>query len=285
MNNLQKIYSIVNSVLHRLFNVKYLYRGRFYLNISNNDLVLHIGSGGFPDRRANIGLEKYVGDNLEGSSTLVRLNNLVVADVMNLPFKDKSIDYILCPHVLEHVQDPDMAISEIVRCSKKGFIETPTPISETFFPAVYHEWYVYSKNKTLVFSKITSTRRKNIRQLFSKEQTLPIHHLSDSRNTIYEYDNNIKHEIHHSDSSSEAVHSELDTDYLLATNSLSEESLLRKIIRWITNNKKIYLEDYLSCPACNNDLEKVRNNLICKNNSDHSYPIVNNIPILLIEKS
>jgi len=43
-----------------------------------------------------------------------------VIDLMNLPFNDNSYDFFICSHVLEHVEDDDLAISELFRVTKKG---------------------------------------------------------------------------------------------------------------------------------------------------------------------
>lgn len=43
-----------------------------------------------------------------------------VIDLMNLPFYDNSYDVFICSHVLEHVKNDDLAISELFRVIKKG---------------------------------------------------------------------------------------------------------------------------------------------------------------------
>ena len=44
----------------------------------------------------------------------------ITCDIGNLPFADNSLDYILNVAVLEHVPDPDLAISEMYRVLKPG---------------------------------------------------------------------------------------------------------------------------------------------------------------------
>lgn len=43
-----------------------------------------------------------------------------VINLMNLPFDDNSFDFFICSHVLEHVEDDDLALSELYRITKKG---------------------------------------------------------------------------------------------------------------------------------------------------------------------
>ena len=41
-------------------------------------------------------------------------------DVMDLPFEDESFDYLMCNHVLEHVDDDRLALAEIHRVLRSG---------------------------------------------------------------------------------------------------------------------------------------------------------------------
>lgn len=45
--------------------------------------------------------------------------NLKEGSAYKLPFKDNSFDLVLCLEVLEHLEDPQKAFSELVRVSKK----------------------------------------------------------------------------------------------------------------------------------------------------------------------
>lgn len=44
------------------------------------------------------------------------------ADIHNLPYADETFDFVLCSHVLEHVDDPVRATSEIRRVLKQNSI-------------------------------------------------------------------------------------------------------------------------------------------------------------------
>lgn len=41
-------------------------------------------------------------------------------DLMSLPFEDNCFDFFVCSHVLEHVQDDDRALKELLRITKAG---------------------------------------------------------------------------------------------------------------------------------------------------------------------
>ena len=43
----------------------------------------------------------------------------VVADLQHLPFKDGAFDVVTCFHTIEHVPDPQLALDELVRVSRK----------------------------------------------------------------------------------------------------------------------------------------------------------------------
>ena len=47
-----------------------------------------------------------------------------------LPFKDKTFDFVICTHVVEHVDDVPYFLNELSRVSKKGYIEVPTRLED-----------------------------------------------------------------------------------------------------------------------------------------------------------
>ena len=54
---------------------------------------------------------------------------MLKADITNLPFKDNSFDVVLCNHVLEHIVNDSLAMSEVFRILKKdGWAILQVPI-------------------------------------------------------------------------------------------------------------------------------------------------------------
>lgn len=54
-------------------------------------------------------------------------------DIMNIPLPDESFDYIICNHVLEHVEDDMVALKEFNRVLKKGGTAIlQVPINKSF---------------------------------------------------------------------------------------------------------------------------------------------------------
>jgi len=90
---------------------------------------------------------------------------LYVADIHALPFPDGMFDYVYCSHVLEHVQDPVKACSEIMRIGRRGYIETPTLAKDGLFHWArgQHRWHVVSIGNTLCFFEYDERRIDGIR--------------------------------------------------------------------------------------------------------------------------
>ena len=108
------------------------------LNLKSDDLVLDMGCG---EGRHTIGLfvEKdlnSVGFDLSLKDVKIAKDRLKdfnisenksfcyfgVGDINNLCFKDSSYDVVICSEVLEHVDDPEKALDQIIRVLKPGGI-------------------------------------------------------------------------------------------------------------------------------------------------------------------
>jgi hypothetical protein len=89
-----------------------------------------------------------------------KLNFTRIQPDQKLPFKDKEFDYVICAHVIEHVNDPVMFKSEIERIGKAGYIELPTRLNDNMVfgcdeEEFGHKWWFEfdDDNKKLVFAK------------------------------------------------------------------------------------------------------------------------------------
>lgn len=114
------------------------------MRIRPTDLVLEIGSGNNPHPRANILCDRYLYDNSDraGGFPVVVDRPFVIADGQKLPFGDKQFDYVICSHILEHIQNPKRFIAELTRVGKSGFIEVPSIVSERIFGWDFHHWHI-----------------------------------------------------------------------------------------------------------------------------------------------
>ncbi len=123
------------------------------LHIKPKDFVLEVGSGNRPRRRSNILCDKFIEDNTERSSQeniVIDHRPFVVADGLALPFKDKSFDYVVTSHILEHVEDPHKFVAELTRVAAAGYIETPSELGEKIFGWPFHRWILRLEGETIV---------------------------------------------------------------------------------------------------------------------------------------
>lgn len=121
------------------------------LNPPAEGLVLEIGSGDNPNPRSNVLLDRYLGsDNRERGGDLVVDRPFVVADAHFLPFKEGAFAYIICSHILEHMDDPQQFVRELERIGQSGYIGSPSEIAERLFHWSFHRWYVNLVDERLI---------------------------------------------------------------------------------------------------------------------------------------
>ncbi len=130
---------------------------RFDLKIKKSDRVLDVGGGHNPHPRANVVVDKYTETNYHRSGDIKVLNNqqFINADGEQLPFKDQEFDYVICCHVLEHVEDPVKFLGEIFRVGKAGYIETPSLLGEVLAPRESHKWILHEHRDCLYLADKT----------------------------------------------------------------------------------------------------------------------------------
>ena len=86
-------------------------------------------------------------------------NRFVQTDACNTPFGDKEFDFVFALHLVEHIPNPNDIINELVRISKRGFIEVPTPFFDNIVlgnsnppPHGHVQWVTFdSVKKEIVF--------------------------------------------------------------------------------------------------------------------------------------
>lgn len=129
-------------------------------NIKDTDRVLEIGPGSNPYFRSDVLLELNYNDEHDRvrqfghSEKLVTDKQIVYYDGLNFPFKDKEFDYVICSHVLEHVEDLKLFLSEIFRVSSKGYFEYPLATYDYLYNFDVHiNFLKYDGNKLLYMRK------------------------------------------------------------------------------------------------------------------------------------
>ena len=126
---------------------------RLHCPVSSTALVLDVGSGGNPYPRANVLLDAYEDTIERYNLPLIKDRPMVFGLAERMPFRDKVFDFVVASHVLEHSSDPEAFLSELMRVSKAGYIETPDGFFERINPFRFHRLEVFDKDNQLLVIK------------------------------------------------------------------------------------------------------------------------------------
>jgi len=131
-----KRYPLLYRIAVIIFSPVYISRVQinkhFKIYIPKDGLILNVGSGNTRISKNFINLDCYPYENVD-----------VVCDACNLPFPSNSVDAIINIAILEHVNKPEKAISEMHRILKVGgIIYTIVPFIQGFHasPHDYYRW-------------------------------------------------------------------------------------------------------------------------------------------------
>jgi hypothetical protein len=109
------------------------------LPIAKDARVLEVGGGDSPSPRADVLVDFALEPRERWGGRIERDDRpLVLARGEALPFRDKSFDYVIAFHVLEHSEHPELFLSELQRVASAGYIETPSFWSERVLPLSVH---------------------------------------------------------------------------------------------------------------------------------------------------
>lgn len=126
---------------------------RSKIPVTNDMLVVDIGSGAHPNPRADVLVDRDLTDNRHRAGHPLSLDGrpLVCADVNALPFRDGAVDFAIISHLAEHVDDPAAMCAEVSRAAVAGYIETPSPLCDKLLHEDYHIWRVGESDGELHF--------------------------------------------------------------------------------------------------------------------------------------
>ena len=286
------------------------------MNICPGDFVLEIGSGHNPKPRANVLCDKFIEDDEQRGGGIVADRPLVEADGQYLPFADSAFDYVICSHVLEHVEEPALLIAELTRVAKRGYIETPSEIAERIYGWPYHHWIVNKIDGRLVLQKKEcEAANSGFGQLFHtlaaedkqwKRFHLTHHHLFLVQ---YEWEGEIDYELLppgkspldlESPETLAAVSNAYPKNQWLQWLPLIKNAVPRGIISRVkaavgaiyrTQRKaegietgRALLQEILVCPRCKGEIIWLADSLQCET-CEQDYPIINGIPRLTLKKN
>lgn len=270
------------------------------LSLPRKWLVLDVGSGNGPFPRADVLCDRYLEDT-QRVDKLVVDRPFVIGDITALPFLDNSFDFIFCSHVLEHVDNPEIAIKELMRVGKRGYIEVPTEFQEKMQSTVSHKWFVKKEGDALIFwekdreifdegiqkimRKIIDSGDKTYLSFFYKYHNL--------FNAQYYWEKEIKFKvlkehIDAKDDTKEAVFSPqqllAQIDEIYSQPPFGFRSFLKFMIKIIfTKGKNIDLTQLLACPKCKGKISLLEKNVLVCSSCGSKFSIHKNMPIMLKE--
>jgi len=272
------------------------------MNIRVNDFVLEIGSGHNPNTRSDVLCDKFIDDDEQRGGMIVTDRPMVEADGQFLPFADGAFDYVICLHVLEHVEDPHLLLSEIMRVSSRGYIETPSEIGERIYGWHYHNWIVNQIDDRLVLQK--NEKRAEFGQLFhtlaARDKYWRKFHITHHNLFLvqYEWEDKIDYEILDQQESAldlkssktieellTHTHSKhIHDEFLLTLKSAVPRSIVsraKSILAKSRSRQTKPLKEILVCPLCKGEITWEEQNLNCTF-CEQSYPIIDGIPRLTV---
>ncbi len=274
--------------------------------IGDNELVLEIGSGDRPNPRSDVLLDRFIEDNTERGGELSIDRPLIVADAHQLPFKDQSFDYIICFHILEHMDDPAQFIREITRVGKRGWIQSPSEIAEKLFHWSFHRWYVNLIDGKLILHP--NTGEETFGDLFDYLYTHNPRFARFSRSmpalfyVDHEWDGGIQFEIRDDSplnlrdpallrrltKPQENWRGAIKGDILSFAHDRTPRPLVKAAKRFTRRrdaaSRTFDLDALFACPACHGDLTKAGEAYTC-GSCGRSYPILQGLPHLLLDEA
>ncbi|MCY3740532.1 MAG: methyltransferase domain-containing protein [Candidatus Poribacteria bacterium] len=282
------------------------------MNIRPNDFVLEIGSGHNPKARSDVLCDKFIGDDEQRGGAIVTDRPMVEADGQFLPFADRTFDYVICSHVLEHVEDPAQLIAELERVACRGYIETPSEIGERIYGWHYHNWVVNLVDGCLMLRK--NEKKSQFGQLFHRLAVTDKHwkrfHITHHHLFLvqYEWEDEIDYKILLDHESALDLECPDTLDRLVALDGnvprhnewflllksavprgivsraksflaqLASQNLLSKVASGKNRQTKT-LQEILVCPQCKGEITWEAHSVHCKM-CEQTYRIVDGIPRL-----
>jgi len=279
--------------------------------IASDAVVVDVGCGHMPNMRANILADKFVVDDAERQQPLaIDERPFVVCDALHLPFRNKSVDYIICSHLAEHVEQPEALFAELSRVARSGYIECPGRVREILHGWEFHRWYVEVRGDQLVFEeKPRKLHDPELHEWFS-------HQFENDREfesffvdnmarlglvTAYDWVGVIKSVVRRLPSSDwERTSASLETNEALTKDEFASQ-LKRAPRRTLSRNERLKsrlakiarrhsdpgalarLRSILCCPKCKGELTDIAEGLFCSV-CRATFPVVANVYYLVPEQ-
>lgn len=270
------------------------------LNIRSGDFILDMGSGDNPCVRADIVCDKYLRDNAERAGEMKLQvyphQKLIMADAEKLPFKDKAFDYVVCRHLLEHINNPEIFFKDLMRVAMAGYIESPSELMERLYGWPFHVWFIKLENKKLILARKSSSNNHSSELPDALKKTPDFERLVRKNQDIflikYEWKDRIDYEI--ISCQPQGGMEDFKRAKLTPRPFGQKEAgpvWKRWLKYWILKTLRLLwfsppreLLDFLACPECKGSLQKEKDRFVCYKCRRY-YPIVDEVPFLIKEES
>ena len=262
---------------------------RLHCPVRSDALVLEVGSGGNPYFRANVLLDAYENTGERHWVPLVKDRPMVLAFAETLPFRDKSFDFVIASHVLEHAKDPARFLEEMQRVARAGYIEVPDAFMERINPYPDHRLEITVRDGKLLIRKkwawhvdpeLVELYEDRVKEIVTTE-VIPSHPFE--FHVRYYWQDKIDYEILNPDSPALAESVQQQSGVPARANLRGRvHAALRPVIRQLfsqhARNRKIDLMKLLRCTKCHQSEMSQENDVLICRKCGKQYPLRNAVP-------
>jgi SAM-dependent methyltransferase len=267
---------------------------RLYCPVPKSALVLEVGSGGSPYFRANVLIDAYAETRERHWAPFITDRPSVLGMGEALPFRDKSFDFVIASHVLEHSADPESFLRELQRVAKAGYIETPDALMERINPYWDHRSEVTVRDGVLVVRKKPSwCPDPELVELYEERakgliagSVIPSNPFT--FHTRFYWTDQIPYrvvnpEVNANWAPPEMTHTTQLQVSLRAKLGRLGLSTARALLSHRQRNRKIQLVDLLQCPACKSTELKLSDSVVDCIGCGKQYDVVAGVPRMSVE--
>jgi SAM-dependent methyltransferase/uncharacterized protein YbaR (Trm112 family) len=228
--------------------------------VDRDALVLEVGSGGNPYARANVLLDAYPDTRERHWVPLTVDRPFVFGFLERLPFRNKSFDFVLASHVLEHSTAPERALAEMQRVGKAGYIEVPDAFMERINPYKDHRAEITVRDGRLRIRKkpdwvvdrdLVELYESRTKPLFTS-RLIPSHPFA--FHVRYYWDDRLDFELVNPETDAAWVPPADDRPRPMPAANGGLRATARRVLRQTmsqtTRNSRIDLRDLVACPTC-----------------------------------